>query len=85
MMNLIDWIGSIGATCTTLAFVPQVTKIWRARSAKDVSLPMYAIFTVGVIFWLWYGVMLDSLPIIAANIITLLLALAIIGMKLKFD
>jgi len=84
-MNLTDVIGSIGAACTTLAFVPQVIKIWRARSAKDVSLPMYVIFTLGVIFWLGYGLMLNSTPIIAANVVTLVLAFAVITMKLKFD
>ena len=85
MMDLIDVTGSIGAACTTLAFVPQVAKIWRARSAKDVSLPMYVIFTIGVIFWLGYGLMLNSTPIIAANVVTLVLAFAVIMMKLKFD
>ena len=83
-MTLTDWVGSIGAMLTTLAFVPQVSKIWRSRSAKDVSLPMYVTFTGGILFWLASGVMLGSWPIIGANIVTLILALAVIVMKLKF-
>ncbi len=46
---------------------------------------MYVIFTLGVIFWLGYGLMLNSTPIIAANVVTLVLAFAVITMKLKFD
>ena len=83
-MTLTDWVGSIGAVLTTLAFVPQVSKIWRSRSAKDVSLPMYVTFAGGILCWLAYGVMLGSWPIIGANIVTLILALAVIVMKLKF-
>ncbi len=81
---MIDIVGSIAAFLTTLAFVPQVIKIWRSRSAKDISLPMYVVFTTGVALWLAYGVMLGAMPIIIANCITLLLTLAVVVMKLRW-
>lgn len=81
---MVEIIGSVGATCTTLAFVPQVLQIWKTRSAKDVSLPMYVTFMVGVICWFTYGLMLNAWPIIVANIITFALALAVILMKLRW-
>jgi MtN3 and saliva related transmembrane protein len=83
-MNMVEVIGSIGAACTTLAFVPQVLQIWKTRSAKDVSLPMYITFMIGIICWLTYGLMLNAWPIIVANIITFVLALAVILMKLRW-
>ncbi len=83
-MNPVDWIGTIGGTLTTFAFLPQVSKIWRSRSARDVSLPMYLMFTCGVLCWLVYGLLILSWPIIGANIVTLILSLAIIAMKLRF-
>jgi MtN3 and saliva related transmembrane protein len=83
-MNLISIFGTAAAVCTTAAFIPQVLQIWRTRSAKDVSLPMYLIFTTGLVCWLCYGLLLNAWPIIAANVVTLVLALAVIGMKLKF-
>jgi MtN3 and saliva related transmembrane protein len=83
-MNMVEIIGSVGATCTTLAFVPQVLQIWKTRSAKDVSLPMYITFMVGIICWFTYGLMLNAWPIIVANIITFVLALAVILMKLRW-
>jgi len=81
---MIDLVGSIAAFLTTIAFVPQVVKIWRTRSAADISLPMYVVFTLGVVFWLVYGILLGALPIIIANCVTLTLALTIVVMKLRW-
>ena len=79
-----DWIGSIAATLTTTAFIPQAWQVWRTRHTKDISLGMYAIFTSGVALWAIYGVMIGSWPIIIANCITLLLAGAVLVMKIRF-
>jgi MtN3 and saliva related transmembrane protein len=84
MMNTTDWIGSAAATFTTTAFIPQVWKVWRTRHTADISLGMYALFTLGVALWLTYGILLASLPIIIANSTTLLLAGAVLVMKLMF-
>ena len=83
-MNTTDWIGSAAAALTTTSFIPQVWKVWRSRHAADISLGMYAMFTLGVALWLGYGIMMESWPIIAANLVTLLLTGAVLIMKLKF-
>lgn len=83
-MNATDWIGSAAATLTTTAFIPQAWKIWHTKHTADISLGMYALFTLGVALWLAYGILLASWPIIIANSITLLLAGAVLVMKLKF-
>ncbi|MGZ8967509.1 MAG: SemiSWEET transporter [Gallionella sp.] len=83
-MNLSDSIGSVAATLTTLAFVPQVWQVWKSKHAKDISLGMYSLFTLGVALWLVYGILLMSWPIIIANSITVILAGAVLVMKLKF-
>jgi len=82
-MNL-DLIGAAAGALTTIAFIPQVWRVWQTRSARDLSLSMYLIFTSGVALWLLYGIMLGALPIIAANGITLLFAGTVLAMKLKF-
>jgi MtN3 and saliva related transmembrane protein len=79
-----DWIGSIAATLTTTAFIPQAWQVWRTRHTKDISLCMYAIFTTGVALWAIYGVMIASWPVIIANCITLVLAGAVLVMKIRF-
>lgn len=83
MSALNTCIGSIAAVCTTVAFVPQVIKSWRTRDLTGISLPMYTIFTVGVILWLAYGVLIEDWPVIIANAITALLAGVVLLLKLK--
>lgn len=79
-----DWIGSVAATLTTTAFIPQAWQVWRTRHTKDISLGMYAIFTCGVAMWLVYGLLIESWPVIIANSITFLLAGAVLMMKIRF-
>jgi MtN3 and saliva related transmembrane protein len=83
-MNTIDWFGSIAATLTTLAFIPQVWKVWDTRHTKDISLSMYAIFTGGVAMWIIYGFLLGLWPIVIANSITITLSGTVLLMKLYY-
>ena len=83
-MNLTEMIGLAAGFLTTVAFVPQVTKVWKDRSAKELSLKTFVAFSTGVILWLVYGVMLGEFPMILWNAVTLALVSAIVAMKLKF-
>ena len=83
-MDISDMLGFAAGFLTTIAFVPQAWKIWKSKSAKDVSLPTFVAFTSGVALWLAYGILNQELPIILWNAATLVLAGAIVGMKLKF-
>jgi MtN3 and saliva related transmembrane protein len=78
-------VGAAAAICTTISFVPQLVRVWRRKSARDISLGMFLLFSVGILLWLIYGVLLHSLPMMAANTATLALALAILGLKLHYD
>ncbi len=80
----VDAIGYAAAALTTLAFVPQVVRTWRSRSAGDLSPGMLVAFTTGVFLWLVYGLAHGSRPVIAANAVTLVLTLALIAMRLRF-
>lgn len=82
-MNL-EWTGYVAATLTTLAFVPQAAKTIRSRDTRSISLGMYVVFTVGILFWLAYGIALDSLPMIVSNLVTFGLAATILVLKLRF-
>lgn len=75
-------LGYPAAFLTTIAFVPQAWQSWRTRDLSGISLPMYALFTLGVALWLGYGVAIGSLPVIAANAITLLLASVVLWLKI---
>jgi MtN3 and saliva related transmembrane protein len=78
------WVSAIAATLTTAAFVPQALHIIRHKETKAISLLMYVVFASGVALWLAFGILIDNWPIIVSNAITLVLALAIVGMKLRY-
>jgi len=80
-MDSITVLGLIGGTFTTASFFPQVLKTLKTRSTKDVSTGMFVLLSVGIGFWIAYGVKIDSVPVIVANSISLVLTLAMLGMK----
>ena len=79
-----DLVGALAGALTTIAFIPQVWRVWQTRSARDLSLSMYLIFTAGVALWLVYGLSLGALPIIVFNSVTLVLAATVLAMKIRF-
>ena len=84
MSLAIETFRMIAGTLTTIAFVPQVLKIYQTKSAKDVSYLMFSIFSTGIVFWLIYGILIRSTPIIAANVVTLTLSVIIIVLKIRY-
>ncbi len=76
--------GYIAAFLTTVAFIPQLIKTWESQSAKDVSLTMLIIFIVGLLFWIVYGWLTMTRPVIIANIITLIINCSILLLKLSY-
>lgn len=83
-MDTPSLVGLAAGLLTTVAFIPQVWKIWKAKSAKDISLRTYVAFSAGVALWLAYGILKQEPPIILWNAVTLCLSLAIVAMKLKY-
>jgi MtN3 and saliva related transmembrane protein len=77
-------LGLVAGLLTTLSFVPQVVKTWRSRSARDLSLVMFLLYCLGVFLWMIYGFMIDELPVILWNIITLILASIILVFKIRY-
>jgi MtN3 and saliva related transmembrane protein len=82
-MGLTDIIGLLAGTLTTIAFLPQVLKTWKSKSAKDLSLFMFSIFNIGIVLWLIYGILLNEFPMILANGFTFLLSSFILYFKIR--
>lgn len=80
----VEVLGFIAAILTTCAYLPQVYKTWKLKSTEGVSFSMYAVMFTGVSLWLVYGITLNSLPIIMANMITAILLLFVIVLKVKY-
>ena len=81
---MIEYLGFLAATFTTIAFVPQFYQTWKSKSAKDINLSMFVLFSTGILLWLIYGIFIKSYPIIMANSLTLVLSLGILYFKLRY-
>ena len=82
--NQVDLFGFLAAVLTTIAFLPQLYKTWKTKSADDVSLIMLILFIIGLICWIIYGIKINSVPILAANIITFIFNFSILILKINY-
>jgi MtN3 and saliva related transmembrane protein len=80
---LVEWIGAIAATLTTVSWLPQAVKTIRTKQTRDISLWAQVILFIGIILWLIYGLAITSWPLIGANTVTVVLIGAILAMKIK--
>ena len=83
--NFIDLFGFLAALLTTIAFLPQVYKTWKTKSADDVSFTMLILFITGLICWIIYGLKIDSIPIVIANIVTFTFNFSILILKITYS
>jgi MtN3 and saliva related transmembrane protein len=81
----VEMLGFAAAFCTTAAFVPQLVRVLRLRTARDISLPTFVMFTAGVFLWLLYGIDIGSKPVIVSNGVTLAISASILILKLRYD
>lgn len=81
-MEYTSIIGYVAAFCTTASFIPQVFHILKTGQVDGISLQMYTIFTFGVACWLTYGFIIQDMPMLIANLITLILACSVLGLTL---
>ena len=84
-MAYADIIGFIGGALTTLALVPQVVKVWKTKRTRDISIWWILTLTVGILLWLVYGILINSPPIIVSNAATLIFALMVLTLKIRYD
>ena len=84
-INYIDVFGFLAALLTTIAFLPQLYKTWQTKSADDVSIVMLILFITGLICWIIYGLKINSIPILVANLMTLIFNLSILILKVTYS
>ena len=81
--SVAELIVCMAAVLTTAAFIPQAWMVYKIRDTRSISLPMYIVFNLGVLCWAAYGFMIQSTPVIAANLVTFIFAFYILVMKVK--
>lgn len=83
-MQVSDALGYLAATLTTVSFVPQAWRTFRTKDVSGISVKMYTLFTLGVAVWLAYGIVLGEVPMMIANSTTLMLAIPVLVMRIKY-
>jgi MtN3 and saliva related transmembrane protein len=83
MFDITEVIGMTAAVCTTAAFIPQALMVYRTKDTRSISLNMFLVLTVGLALWIVYGIYSNKLPIILANVFTIVLAFYILMMKIR--
>lgn len=81
---IMEIVGYVAATLTTIAFLPQLIRIWRLKSATDISASMYTLFIVGLLTWIAYGAAISAWPVVYANTLTAAQAIAILILKARY-
>jgi MtN3 and saliva related transmembrane protein len=83
-VDFISILGFVAGALTTAAYFPQVIRTWRSKSSKDISLPMIALMASGVFLWFLYGLLTQSIPIIAANLVSFVLVLGVLILAVRY-
>lgn len=85
MIDFITIIGLFAAFLTTISLFPQIVKVWKTKSVKDISIGMFLLMVGSVSIWLIYGLMLNDLPLIASNTLVFVQAITMLTFKIKFS
>jgi MtN3 and saliva related transmembrane protein len=83
-MNRITLLGLAAGALTTISLLPQVVKIWKSKSAGDISFGMYSILCAGLLLWMFYGFFIHSLPVVITNFLSFILGCITIALKTKY-
>jgi len=83
-VSMKDLVGYAAAFFTTFALFPQIIRIWRLKEARDISLFLPVMSSTGSALWLVYGIIIDEMPVIVANSVSLIFALTVLIVTLKY-
>jgi MtN3 and saliva related transmembrane protein len=83
-MDYTTIVGFVAAALTVIAFFPQLMKVWKTKSTRDISLVMFSIFCSGVFLWLVYGILTQDPPVTIANLLVFIQAFMILMFKVKY-
>jgi len=83
-MIYVDILGYVAGILVVISLLPQAIKSWKTKSTKDISLIRYVIYVTGLILWITYAIIIGNGPVALMNIIGLILAISILGLKLKY-
>ncbi len=82
-INYITIIGLTAAALTAISSSPQMIKVLKTKCAEDWLPGTYWVLTIGVFLWTVHGILIQDLPVIAANVMSLIFVSAILIFKIR--
>jgi MtN3 and saliva related transmembrane protein len=83
-LDLTEYIGLIAGFLITCSFIPQIMRVLRLKSAREISVLFTGLTLLGMVLWLTYGIKHGLIPIVLWNVIGLLLIIILLGAKMKY-
>ena len=83
-MSFAEYIGLVAGLFTTFALVPQILRVYKLKSAREISVIYNLTLFSGLVLWLVYGILLELVPVIVWNIFGLILTGLLLLAKLKY-
>lgn len=84
-MRSIEWIGYIAAFLNIISYCPQIIRIWKTKSVKDIALGSYIFLIMSNLLWIVYGFFLGGSALVMANCIALVFISCVLILKIRFD
>ncbi|MFC1942839.1 SemiSWEET family sugar transporter [Chloroflexota bacterium] len=83
-MPYIEYIGLVAGFFVTCSLIPQIIRVFRLKSAREISIVFNSSLLIGLVFWLIYGIELGLIPVIVWNAVGIVLAGLLLYAKLKY-
>lgn len=83
-MFYFELLGFLGGALITLGFIPQILRLFRLKSAQEISIPFTVLFLAGGVCWLIYGILLSLPPVVLWNVVTIVLLTILMYAKIKY-
>jgi MtN3 and saliva related transmembrane protein len=78
------YLGLIAGLLVTSSLIPQIIRVFRLRSAREISAVFTVLLLLGLVLWVVYGIMLTLAPVIIWNAIGAVLAILLLYAKMRY-
>ena len=76
---ILESLATITGIVSSFAMLPQIYRIFKRKSAKDISIWTFGYMLVAGVIWFLYGINIQSFPIWVSNLIGSLTMLGVIA------
>ena len=83
-MDWVQLLGLVAGACTSTSTFPQIIKTYRTKDARDISIGMFSILLAGVSLWVLYGIEKSDVPIIATNVLAVILNATMLVFRFRY-